>query len=105
MAVTPKNSKESITKFKVVRQLNGFALVECELITGRTHQIRVHMAYINHAIVGDYIYGHRSQFDGFGPYLHALSLKFIHPITKKQLEFKAYEPQEFTTFAETISSN
>jgi len=94
MTVTDKNSKEAITHFKVLEQFENNALLECILETGRTHQIRVHLAYINHPIVNDPVYGKKKAND-FGQMLHSTSIKFVHPITKEELFFRVDPPVEF----------
>lgn len=93
MAVQNENSKEAITHVFTERILEKKTLVRCELETGRTHQIRVHLAYIKHPIIGDPIYG--TTIDSFGQRLHAYKLKLIHPTTKKVMEFTAEPPKEF----------
>ena len=84
MAVTEINSKDSITHFKVLERFSNKTLVECVLETGRTHQIRVHMAYINHPVVNDPIYN-KKKADSFEKRLHSKSIKFIHQITNKEI--------------------
>jgi 23S rRNA pseudouridine1911/1915/1917 synthase len=99
MAVTQFNSKLAITKFKVVKRISDkFTVIQCELETGRTHQIRVHMSYIKHSIVGDYVYGPKSQYDGFGQYLHAFKLEFQHPTKNIKMSISAPLPKEFNEF-------
>ena len=92
MTVTPKNSKEAITEFKVLERYSDSTLVECELKTGRTHQIRVHMKYINHSVYNDPKYS-KKTIDETGQYLHAYYLSFIHPKTNQRVEFKTDMPQ------------
>ena len=97
MAVTIENSKEAITHLSVLERLNNATLIKCVLETGRTHQIRVHLNYINHPIVNDPVYGLKKQENSsFGQMLHAKTIGFIHPITKEYLEFSREVPQEFT---------
>lgn len=91
MTVTPKNSKEAITEFKVLERYADSTLVECELKTGRTHQIRVHMKYINHSVINDSKYS-KKCLDDSGQYLHAFYLSFIHPKTNERMEFKTKMP-------------
>ena len=91
MTVTPKNSKEAITEFKVLERYNDSTLLDVELKTGRTHQIRVHMKYINHSVVNDNKYS-KKVIDKTGQYLHAYYLSFIHPKTKQRVEFKTNMP-------------
>lgn len=92
MCVTDKNSKEAITNFKVLERYNDSTLVECELKTGRTHQIRVHMAFINHPVLNDNKYS-KNIIDDTGQYLHAYYLSLIHPYTKERMEFICDAPQ------------
>lgn len=89
MGVTAKNSKPAITYFTVLENFKDFAYVECALETGRTHQIRVHMAYIKHPIAGDPKYGPRKTIQANGQLLHAYKLELIHPRTKEKMEFEA----------------
>ncbi len=92
MCVTSKNSKEAITLFRVLERYNDSTLLDVELKTGRTHQIRVHMQYINHAVVNDSRYA-KKVIDDSGQFLHAYFLSFIHPRTKERMEFKTRMPQ------------
>ena len=101
MAVTDKNSKEAITHFKVLEHLKNHTLIECILETGRTHQIRVHMAYIGYPITNDPLYG-KGKSDDFGQMLHSKYIKFTHPRTKKELEFSIDPPKEFTDKIEEL---
>ena len=94
MAVTDTNSKDAITHFKVLKRYKDKTLLECILETGRTHQIRVHMKYINHPVVNDPIYN-KKKADSFGQMLHSKSIEFIHPITKEKLFFEVDPPKEF----------
>lgn len=94
MAVEVKHGKEAITHFRVLERFKDYTLVEARLKTGRTHQIRVHMAYIGHPVVGDPKYGPRHpHFDLDGQFLHARILGFKHPVTDGYLEFAAPLPQ------------
>ncbi len=95
MSVTEKNSKFAQTNVKVLNYNEFYTLVKCELQTGRTHQIRVHLKYINHPVVGDPEYGPKKTIDTIGQALHAYRLSFEHPITKEKLEFIADLPDEF----------
>ena len=96
MAVTDINSKEAVTHLRVLERYSKTTLIECILETGRTHQIRVHLNYIEHPIVNDPIYGHKKLDDKeFGQMLHAKTLGFIHPITKQYLEFTSNPPKKF----------
>ncbi len=98
MAIDMTNGREAITHYKVIEQLkNNFSLIECRLETGRTHQIRVHMAHINHPLLGDEVYGPKSKpFKTQGQTLHAGILGFVHPITNEYVEFKSELPDYFT---------
>lgn len=95
MAVTSENSKNAVTHFKVIERYNDATLIELKLETGRTHQIRVHMNYINHPVVNDSVYGKRKLIDETGQCLHAKELGFIHPTTKKYMCFTSELPKEF----------
>lgn len=92
MEVTDKNSKGAITEFKVLQRLSSTCLVECELKTGRTHQIRVHMAFIKHPVLNDPKYS-KKTIDETGQYLHAYYLSFIHPKTNERMEFVTDMPE------------
>lgn len=92
MCVTPKNSKEAITLFNVLERYDDSCLLDIELKTGRTHQIRVHMQYIHHPIVNDQRYG-KKIIDETGQYLHAYMLSFIHPRSNERMEFKTEMPE------------
>lgn len=94
MAVV-ENGKKAITHFKVLKQFKGYSLIECQLETGRTHQIRVHLDYIGHAVAGDPLYGSRKTLKGNGQFLHAKILGFKHPKTGKWLEFSVEPPKIF----------
>lgn len=89
MAVTAKNSKEAVTHFTVLENFKDYAYIRCSLETGRTHQIRVHMQYIGHPIVGDPKYGYKKTPDTKGQLLHACHIEFIHPVTKEKMAFDA----------------
>lgn len=95
MCVTDENSKEAITHFKVLERFKNASLIECKLETGRTHQIRVHMNYINHPIVNDPVYGYKRKTTEFGQMLHAKEIGFIHPTTGEYMSFKCNPPKEF----------
>ncbi len=101
MMVTDINSKEAITHFKVLERYKENTLVECILETGRTHQIRVHMAYINHPIVNDPIYNKKKATE-FGQMLHSKSIEFIHPITEEKIYFEVEPPKEFLDVLQSI---
>lgn len=99
MSVTLHNSKEAITHFKVLERFGDFTHLEVQLETGRTHQIRVHMAYINHPVAGDDVYGPKKVITKLnGQCLHARKIGFIHPVTNKYLEFNSELPKYFSDF-------
>lgn len=93
MAVTEKG-KEAITHFQVVERFAGYTLIECQLVTGRTHQIRVHMKYIGHPVAGDPKYGPKKTLPIEGQALHAEMLGFVHPRTRENLLFFAPLPND-----------
>ena len=96
MAVTDKNSRCAVTHWEVIARYNGYTHVRCRLETGRTHQIRVHMAHIGHPLLGDYTYGAPSPEKGLeGQCLHARELKFIHPRTGEKVHIETDLPQYF----------
>ena len=96
MAVTADNSKNAITHIKVLARYKDSTLIECRLETGRTHQIRVHMNYINHPVVNDPVYGnHKMDDESFGQMLHAKEIGFVHPITKEFMDFIVEPPEAF----------
>lgn len=95
MAVT-KNGKQAITHFKVLKRYSKYTLLEIKIETGRTHQIRVHMAEIGYPVVGDAVYSNgKNEFGIEGQMLHAYKLEFMHPITNKHMELTATLPQYF----------
>ncbi len=95
MAVTATNSKSARTHFKVIERFKNYTLVECRLETGRTHQIRVHMQYIGHPVVGDEKYSYRKTMACNGQLLHAHQLTFEHPRTKETIVVEADLPKQF----------
>ncbi len=100
MAVTDKNSKEAKTHFKVLERFGDFTYIRLKLETGRTHQIRVHMAYIGHPVAGDEVYGPKKVITSLnGQCLHAKKLGFVHP-NGKCLEFESELPDYFKNFLE-----
>jgi len=102
MTVTDENGREAVTHFKVLERFANYTYVECQLETGRTHQIRVHMKYIGFPIVGDLKYGPRKTLDLDGQALHAGVLGFEHPRTKQYLEFTAPIPAYFAEVLEQL---
>ena len=103
MAVTKENSKNAITHFKVLKRFNNHTLVECKLVTGRTHQIRVHMSHIGFPVEGDPLYGSRTydKIHKDGQLLVAYKLRLIHPSTKKEVEFEIPLPDYFNKILES----
>ena len=96
MAVVFENSKEAVTHFRVLERYGKHTLIECQLETGRTHQIRVHLAYIGHPVVNDPFYGFRKMnFPIVGQALHSKTLSVKHPITGEVLHFEAPLPDDF----------
>ena len=97
--VTPVNSKNAFTHYKVLERLNGYTLIEAKLKTGRTHQIRVHMQSIGHPLAGDPVYGPKSVIKELdGQALHAGTIGFIHPSTNQYIEFNSSWCEQFTKF-------
>lgn len=96
MAVTFKGGREAVTHFTILKRYGDLTWVECKLETGRTHQIRVHMAYIHHPVVNDPLYGYKKDnFPINGQALHSHSLDLVHPITGEAMHFEAATPQDF----------
>lgn len=97
MSVVDKNGKKAITHFNVMERFEKNTLIEAQLETGRTHQIRVHLSYIGHPLVGDPLYGYQKQkFNLKGQLLHAKVIGFIHPIKNIYMEFESDLPEYFT---------
>lgn len=100
MAVV-EDGKSAVTHMKVLKRYNGYTLVSCILETGRTHQIRVHMAYIGYPVHNDPVYSKREA-TSFGQFLHSYKMNFIHPITKKEMEFVCPLPEYFEKFLQNL---
>lgn len=99
MCVTQKNSKDAVTHYEVLESFKDFSYIKCILETGRTHQIRVHMAYLGHPLAGDDVYGPKKVLTELkGQCLHAAKLGFIHPATGEYMEFQSDLPESFTKF-------
>lgn len=99
MCITEKNSKNAVTHYRVLQRFGEYSLVECKLETGRTHQIRVHMASIGHPVMGDKTYGvKKEKYNLSGQLLHAKIIGFVHPITKEYMEFETEIPERFNKF-------
>ncbi|QDP72792.1 23S rRNA pseudouridine(1911/1915/1917) synthase RluD [Legionella israelensis] len=117
MAVTP-SGKEAITQYSIRQHLNDYTLLDVKLMTGRTHQIRVHMAHIHHPILGDPLYGSRTKFPSNADEalrkkiesfkrqaLHAYYLKLMHPLSKRELTFTAPLPDDFAKLLQTLEDH
>ena len=99
MCITPKNSKEAVTHYSVIARYKGYTHIRCVLETGRTHQIRVHMASLGHPVAGDLVYGVKSERVAFeGQCLHAKKIGFVHPTTGEYMEFDSELPAYFNNF-------
>ena len=95
--------REAVTHWEVIARYPGYTHVRCRLETGRTHQIRVHMAYIGHPILGDTVYGTKKEVPGLtGQCLHAVGLRFLHPRTHEVMELSCPLPDEFTRMLQKI---
>ncbi|MBR2827676.1 MAG: RluA family pseudouridine synthase [Bacilli bacterium] len=101
MAVTDVNSKNAVTHFRVLERFQNHTLIECKLDTGRTHQIRVHMAYIGYPILNDPLYG-KGKSTEFGQMLHSYSIKFNHPRSGKELFYTVDPPEEFQSMIDSL---
>ena len=103
--VTDKNSKPAVTHYEVIARYEGYTHLRCRLETGRTHQIRVHMAYIGHPVAGDTVYGGKRPEPGLqGQCLHARQLRFIHPTTGKEVTVSCPMPEYFEEFLRKLKS-
>ena len=100
-----KDGKRAVTHYKVLERLNNYTYIECVLETGRTHQIRVHMSYIHHPLLGDEVYGGKSGMKLQGQCLHAMVLGFIHPRTNEYMEFSAPIPEYFNEILNKFRKN
>ena len=102
MTVTSMNARPALTHFKVLKRYEAYTLVECQLDTGRTHQIRVHFQYINYPIVGDPKYSIKKTLETQGQCLHAQRIEFIHPRTQEVMQFEAEMPEVFKQVLEEL---
>ena len=103
MSVNLKNGREAITHFTVRERFPTATYLELKLETGRTHQIRVHLSYINHPIIGDAVYGRKKQrFKTHGQVLHAFRLQFEHPVTGEKMQFETGVPDYFQKLVEEL---
>ncbi|GAJ38715.1 RluA family pseudouridine synthase [Saccharococcus caldoxylosilyticus] len=105
MTVTEENGKEAVTHFRVLERFRHYTFIECQLETGRTHQIRVHMKYIGYPLAGDPQYGPKKTLPIDGQALHAGVLGFTHPRTGEYLEFEAPLPPEFEAILQWLRKN
>ena len=106
MAVTNTASRNAITHYEVLERFGDFTHLKLKLETGRTHQIRVHMSYLGHAVAGDDVYGPKKVITELcGQCLHAKKIGFIHPTTKEYLEFDSELPEYFTKFLRKLRLN
>jgi len=103
MAIVQRNGKDAVTHYRVLERFGSYTYIECELETGRTHQIRVHMTSIGHPLLGDEVYGKtKVPFKLEGQTLHAMVLGFVHPATGKYLEWEAPLPEYFAHLLEVL---
>lgn len=102
MCVTTENSREAVTHYRVLENLSGYTHLRLRLETGRTHQIRVHMAYIGHPVAGDEVYGNGKPKSLGGQCLHARKIGFIHPASGEYMEFESELPEYFVNFLKSI---
>ena len=106
MTVTERNSKNAVTHYEVIARYNGYTHIKCILETGRTHQIRVHMAYIGHPVSGDDVYGNKREKVSFeGQCLHARKIGFVHPSTGEYMEFTSELPEYFRKFLSKLENS
>ena len=99
-----EGGRDSKTRYRVVEHLNGYEILQVYLETGRTHQIRVHLAYMGHALLGDQVYGKGNLLRG-RQFLHANHLKFIHPVTEMDMEFRSNLPDEMLAVIDELKSS
>ena len=105
MQAVIETGKPAVTHFQVVERFEGYTLIELQLETGRTHQIRVHMKYIGYPVAGDPLYGPKKTLPGQGQFLHAKTLGFVHPATGEYMEFEAPLPEIFEKTLEQLRNN
>lgn len=105
MAVTQRNSRNAVTHYEVIARYDGYTHLRCHLETGRTHQIRVHLAHIGHPVLGDMVYGMKKPELGLDSQcLHARRIKFIHPRTGEHVELESSLPEYFTTVLDKLKA-
>ena len=106
MAINEQNGKRAVTHYSVLERFGKYTYIECELETGRTHQIRVHMASIGHPLLGDAVYSGRKQpFHLEGQVLHAMTIGFVHPGSGEYVEFEAPLPAYFEALLQKLRTN
>lgn len=105
MQAVIEDGKSAVTHFQVLERFDQFTLVELQLETGRTHQIRVHMKYIGYPLAGDPVYGPKKTLPGKGQFLHAQVLGFTHPVSGKELVFEAPIPEDFKKTLKKLREN
>ena len=105
MMVTDVNSKKAVTHFKVLKRFSHHTLIECQLETGRTHQIRVHMAYIGYPILNDPVYGKEIIHEDFGQMLHSTRIELNNPRDNKHLKFEVDAPKEFYNILKEVENS
>ena len=103
--INGKNPKDAKTGVELIQNYNNHALVSCELFTGRTHQIRVHLRHINHPILNDPLYGSQIIDEKYGQFLHSYFLSFTHPFTNKKIELNLPMPNEFIEVIKKLNNN
>ncbi|MCF0149950.1 MAG: RNA pseudouridine synthase, partial [Firmicutes bacterium] len=97
--------KRAVTNYRVLQRFRGYTEIEARLETGRTHQIRVHMAYLNHPLLGDTVYGPAKQpYQLNGQMLHAQTLGFVHPVSGQYMEFTVPPCEEYLTTLEKLGN-
>ena len=103
MAVTEEHARNAVTHFKVLERFGNYTFAECQLETGRTHQIRVHTKYMGNPVLGDPVYGPaKNEFGIKGQMLHAKLLGFIHPATGEYMEFETDMPERFRNILDKL---
>ena len=103
MAVLAVKGRSAVTHYKILKKLRGFTFLEAYPHTGRTHQIRVHLAHTGHPVAGDEVYGKKARNLAVRPLLHAYRIAFSHPATGKGLVIEAPLPEDFQEFIETYA--